>query len=165
MTIHVCCVHGFWRCTAAGEQEMSHRSGLRAETNEKLSTERQQENMKVFLSYFGKNMKKLPIDFVVQKGRIYQLSQQCMMLVDHPKMLTFLCSSLSNWRDLKWRPNGPAHSVASKAWAWIFVEVRLNMMEDRRYTYSIQSTSGSFLERTRCQSYLIRIPLHPKIFT
>lgn len=75
---------------------MSHRSGLRAETNEKLSTERQQENMKVFLSYFGKNMKKLPIDFVVQKGRIYQLSQQCMMLVDHPKMLTFLCSSLSN---------------------------------------------------------------------
>lgn len=40
------------------------------------------------------------------------------------------------------------------------------MMEDRRYTYSIQSTCGSFLQRTRCQSYFILYLYHytPKFF-
>lgn len=100
--------------------------------------------------------KKMPIDFVGQKGRIYQLSQQCMMLVDYPKRLTFLCSSLSNWRDLKWRPNGQHIQLLQKhgELAWIFVEVRLNMMEDRRYAYSIITKYIGQLSREKKMSKL-----------
>ena len=67
MTIQVCCVlcPCVWRCTAAGEQEMSHRSGLRAETYEKNIDRKATGKHEGLLLW-----EDLSEDFFGQKGRI-----------------------------------------------------------------------------------------------